>query len=710
MSGNMLRLLRNICPRSRVVKTRAFSSSVIEISDEVQNALHHGKPVVALESTIVTHGMPHPNNLETALSVEKIIRDNGVVPATIGILKGKVRVGLTNTEMEYLADPATSVIKTSRRDFPGVLSLKLNGGTTVSGTMVVANLVGIKIFVTGGIGGVHYGVQETMDVSADLTELGRTPVTVISSGVKSILDIRKTLEYLETEGVAVATYGTSQEFPAFFTPHSGFKVPYNVTNPTQAAHFIEAHRAMNLHSGILIGVPIPESEGASAGETIQQAIESALLQAKEQNISGKDVTPFILDRVNAITGGASLQANICLIKNNAMVGSQIAYKLSKLIKSKKSQSHAATVTKHSHKEKADVVVIGGSIVDFYARVNSDNFQSNGATYPGGVAQSFGGVGRNLADGLSHLGVNAFFISAIGKDSHRAGFKAYCHHMNLGGVLEMEGHRTATYCAVLQKGGQLLFGIGDMDIHSQITPEYIQTFQSVIEGAKMLCIDGNMTPDAMRSALQIAQSKNVPVFFEPTDMYKANKPFQVNVGKFVTITTPNLNELRSMYKFLTGNLDSEHHGSFDDLPLNSLLMECILMCKVVTLHIPTVLVTLGKHGLALCQRHLAGTPNRGIPIKDGSYLTVDLYPVPKSKEPAKIISVSGAGDCLASAVISGFTRGRDLDLGIKQGLVAAQLSLTSHHAVPPSFSQRQIELTEDLIREMNCTRITDPSIQ
>lgn len=161
MNGNMHRLLRNICPRSRVIKNRPFSSSVIEISEEVQNALHHGKPVVALESTIVTHGMPHPNNLETALSVEKIIRDNGVVPATIGILKGKVKVGLTNTEMEYLADPATSVIKTSRRDFPGVLSLKLNGGTTVSGTMVVANLVGIQIFVTGGIGGVHYGVQES---------------------------------------------------------------------------------------------------------------------------------------------------------------------------------------------------------------------------------------------------------------------------------------------------------------------------------------------------------------------------------------------------------------------------------------------------------------------------------------------------------------------------------------------------------------------
>lgn len=707
----MHRLLRKVCPRSRVVKNRTFSSSVIEISEEVQNALHNGKPVVALESTIVTHGMPHPYNLETALSVEKIIRDNGVVPATIGILKGRVKVGLTNTEMEYLADPATSVIKTSRRDFPGVLSLKLNGGTTVSGTMVVVNLVGIQIFVTGGIGGVHYGVQETMDVSADLTELGRTPVTVISSGVKSILDIRKTLEYLETEGVTVATYGTSQEFPAFFTPYSGFKVPYNVTNPTQAAHFIEAQRAMKLQSGILIGVPIPESEGALAGETIQQAIESALSQAKEQNISGKEVTPFILERVNAITGGVSLQANISLIKNNAMVGSQIAYKLSKLIKSKKNQSHVPTATKHGHAGKADVVVIGGSIVDFYARVNSDNFQSNGATYPGGVAQSFGGVGRNLADGLSHLGVNTFFISAIGKDSHRAGFRAYCHHMNLEGVLEMEGHRTATYCAVLQKGGQLLFGIGDMDIHAQITPEYIEKYQTVIEGAKMVCIDGNITPEAMRCALQIAQSKKVPVFFEPTDMYKANKPFQVNVGKFITMCTPNLNELRSMYKFLTGNLDSEHHGSgsLGDIPLNSLLMECILMCKVVTLHIPTVLVTLGRHGLALCQRHTAGTPKSGIPIKDGSYLTVDLYPIPKSKEPAKIISVSGAGDCLAAAVMSGYIRGQDLDLGIKQGLVAAQFSLTSHHAVPPSFSQRQIELTEELRREMDCTRITEPSL-
>ncbi|XP_078333760.1 uncharacterized protein LOC111122585 [Crassostrea virginica] len=701
----MLRLWRRISSRTNVLSIRKFSSNLIEISSEVQEALHHGKPVVALESTIITHGMPHPQNLETALSVEKIIRDNGGVPATIGILGGRVRVGLSNSDLEYLADPSTSVIKTSRRDFPGVLSSKLNGGTTVSGTMVVANLVGIQIFVTGGIGGVHYGVQETMDVSADLTELGRTPVTVISSGVKSILDIKKTLEYLETEGVAVATYGASREFPAFFTPHSGFQVPYNLTNPAQAAHFIESHRSMNLQSGILIGVPIPESD---AGEAIQKAIESTLLEAKEKNISGKEVTPFILDRVNSITEGASLEANISLIKNNALVGSQIAYKLSKLIKSKKGQHRSHSATKHT--EKPDVVVIGGSIVDFYARVNTDNFQSNGATYPGGVDQSFGGVGRNLADGLTRLGVKTLFISAIGKDSHRAGFKAYCSHMNMEGVLELEGERTATYCAVLQKGGQLLFGIGDMDIHSQITPEYIEKHQSIIERAKMVCIDGNVTSEAIRRALQIAQTKKIPVCFEPTDMYKASKPFQVNMGKYITMTTPNLNELRSMYKFLTGGLDSEYHGTgcSDDVPVSTMLAECVLMCRVVTLHIPTVLVTLGKHGLALCQRHVGGTPEKGIALKDGSYLIVDWYPVPKEWEPAKIISVSGAGDCLTSAVISGIIRGHALDLGIKQGLLAAQFSLTSHHAVPPSFSQKQLELTEEMIKEGSCSRIQDPS--
>ncbi|XP_062611598.1 uncharacterized protein LOC134273423 isoform X1 [Saccostrea cucullata] len=703
----MYRLWKTITPR-KILKGRTFSSNVIEISEEVREALHYGKPVVALESTIITHGMPHPQNLQTALSVEKIVRDNGATPATIGILGGKVHVGLSNLETEYLADPATSAVKTSRRDFPGVISSKLNGGTTVSGTMVVANMVGIQIFVTGGIGGVHHGVQETMDISADLTELGRTPVTVISSGIKSILDIGKSLEYLETEGVAVATYGSSREFPAFFTPHSGFQVPYNLINPTQAAHFIEAQMKMQLKSGILIGVPIPASD-ASQGEIIQLAIDSAILEAKKEKISGKDVTPFILEKVNELTGGASLEANMNLIHNNARVGSQIAYKLSKLLKSKKGRPNISQVTKHTEEtEKTDVVVIGGSIVDFYARVNSDNFQSNGATYPGGVDQSFGGVGRNLADGLTRLGVNTLFISAIGKDSHRAGFKSYCSHMNLEAVLELEGQRTATYCAVLQKGGQLLFGIGDMDIHSQITPEYIEKYREAIEEAKMVCIDGNVTVEALRRALQITQANNIPVCFEPTDIHKASKPFQVNIRKAVTITTPNLNELRTMYKFLTGSLDSAYGctGS-DDQPLNSVLMECVLLSKVIALHIPTVVVTLGKHGMALCQRHKTKKPDQSIILRDGSYLTVDWYPaVPKGQEPHKIVSVSGAGDCLISAIISGMIRGHDLDLSIKKGLQAAQLSLQSHHAVPVSLSQTQIELMDEAWKQLTCTRITE----
>lgn len=314
--------------------------NILEISPEIQHAIQNDLPVVALESTIITHGMPFPQNFETAMKVENTIRAKGAIPATIGIMKGQVHVGLTKNQLEELAEKDFPCIKTSRRDLPYVLSKNLNGGTTVSATMLIASKAGIPIFVTGGIGGVHRGAEETLDVSADLTELGRTQVAVVSSGVKSILDIEKTLEYLETQGVCVATLGARRDFPAFFTPTSGFQAPYHVDNPTEAARLIHHNCTFNSGSGLLIAVPIPDEYQAD-GQVIETAIQEALVEASRRNIRGKDVTPFVLSQVNELTKGASLMSNIALINNNASVGASIAVELAKMRKS----SHTTTTPK-----------------------------------------------------------------------------------------------------------------------------------------------------------------------------------------------------------------------------------------------------------------------------------------------------------------------------------------------------------------------------
>ncbi|KAJ3678557.1 hypothetical protein LUZ60_002360 [Juncus effusus] len=301
---------------------------LIKVSPEVYEALISGKAVVALESTIISHGMPYPKNYQTANEVESVVRENGAIPATIAILDGTPFVGLSDEQLKRLAILGRKVQKTARRDIPHVLAIGGNGATTVSATMFFAHKVGIPVFVTGGIGGVHRHGENTMDISSDLTELGKTPVTVISAGVKSILDIPRTLEYLETQGVTVSVYG-SNEFPAFFTETSGCQVPCRVDTPEQCAKLIDANVSLNLGTGILIAVPIPKKYEAS-GNLIELAIQQALKEAKEKNVSGNAATPFLLERVNELTSGASLAANIALVKNNALVGAKISVALAKL--------------------------------------------------------------------------------------------------------------------------------------------------------------------------------------------------------------------------------------------------------------------------------------------------------------------------------------------------------------------------------------------
>lgn len=301
----------------------------LQVHPEVQKAIEAGEPVVALESTIISHGMPYPKNVEMAKNVSKIIRENGAVPATIAIIDGVLKVGLTEEEIEFLGT-SKNVVKASRRDLPFVISKKLHGATTVATTMILASLAGVKVFATGGIGGVHRGAQETFDISADLQELANTNVAVICAGAKSILDIGLTLEYLETNGVPVIGFGT-EEFPAFYTRKSGFGVDYRVDSSMEVATALKAKWDLNLKGGMVIGNPIPE-EFEMDYDTITNAIETALKEAEENNIAGKKVTPFLLDKVKTITAGKSLDSNIELVYNNAKIAAQIAKDLSDISK------------------------------------------------------------------------------------------------------------------------------------------------------------------------------------------------------------------------------------------------------------------------------------------------------------------------------------------------------------------------------------------
>ena len=300
----------------------------LDAAPEVAEALAAGKPVVALESTIISHGMPYPQNVETALEVERIIRDAGATPATIAILGGRLKAGLSKDEINYLGRTGARVPKASRRDLPLLVAQGRDGACTVATTMMIADMAGIRVFATGGIGGVHRGAQETFDISADLEELANTPVMVICAGAKSILDLGLTLEYLETRGVTVIGYGTD-ELPAFYTRASGFGVDYRLDSPAQLARAFHVKRTLGLRGGLLVANPIP-AEYSMDKAAIDRAIAEAVEDAKRGGVHGKATTPYLLAKVKELTGGESLAANIQLVYNNARLGAAAAIELARL--------------------------------------------------------------------------------------------------------------------------------------------------------------------------------------------------------------------------------------------------------------------------------------------------------------------------------------------------------------------------------------------
>uniref|UniRef100_A0A3P9L1V8 Pseudouridine-metabolizing bifunctional protein C1861.05 n=1 Tax=Oryzias latipes TaxID=8090 RepID=A0A3P9L1V8_ORYLA len=614
-----------------------------KVHPSVSQALAENKPVVALESTIITHGMPYPHNLSTANEVEAIVQSEGATPATVGVIQGKIHVGLSPGDLEHLAQ-CRNALKVSRRDLPYVISKGLSGGTTVSATMIAAHRVGIPVFVTGGIGGVHRDGHNSLDISADLTELGRTPIAVVSAGIKSILDIGRTLEFLETQGVCVATYGMTKSFPAFFSPLSGFSSAYHVCNPSEAAGLIASSLSLGLQNGVLIAVPIPE-EHAAAGQHLEEAIQAAVTEASSKCVIGKDVTPFILQKVNELTQGKSLQANL------------------------QNEIHRLTLESVFY------------LIQF------------GQTNPGSVCQSFGGVGRNIADSLSRLGEAPLFISATGCDANSDAVFNYCKHMNTSGVARLEGHNTATYCVVISESGELSFGLGDMDIHQHITENYVSQFEKQVSSAALVCLDGNIPVSTINYICSLAKKHNINVWYEPTDVERASKPFLTDAWKYLSYSSPNMAELCNMNKTLG-------IATPDVLPtsLSEILHVAVSLSRPLLEHLHCLVVTLGSNGVLLCGEHSADSVNLQLrKQKKKRQLCAVHYPA-LNVSPEETVNVSGAGDSFAGALIAGIIQGKDTDNCVRMGLLAAKMSLASPHPISPMLSVDSVDPTK--LKQMN----------
>lgn len=666
--------------------SRTFSTKQqIVVHPDVRHALEQRQPVVALESTIITHGMPVPENVETALLVEQEVRKNGAVPATIGIIDGRITVGLTHEELVELArKPREQVIKCSRRDLPYVLTMGQSGGTTVAATMIVAHRVGIPIFATGGIGGVHREGHITLDVSADLVELGRTPVAVICSGVKSILDIPRTLEYLETQGVCVATYASEGGvFPDFYTRDSGCKVPYNLPTAEQAAQLLRAWQQLNLQSGVLIGVPIP-AEYAAEKLAIDAAIKEANAEAMAQGISGKEVTPFLLAHIARLTKGRSLQANIALIRNNASVAAQIACNLAK--------DRSSTPVRKSSTKKP--LVVGASILDLSFKITEKRqLHLDGATYSGVAKQAAGGVGRNIAEGIYKLYGDVNLISAVGTDQLGQILRQLMPKTLQNGLIADENHATSLCSVVFDQLGDCQLILGDMEVHSSITPELLTERSELFRDAPIIVMDSNISEQAMTRTLELAQRYQVPVFFEPTDMFIAGKPFKLRpeLTQHIRITKPNIHELKTIVETITGQ--SVSWKPTTKVERGELLMQAKQLLKQIESHFNCIIATLGDHGVVLSFRsdaeHDAG---KLLALSPSCEHITYFYPAPKLNN---IVNVSGAGDSFCAAFITALLRSHNIDECMAAGFVSAERALLSESAVPSTYFENNQEFENSL---------------
>lgn len=466
----------------------------LRFSAEVLDAMASRRPVVALESTILTHGLPRGLNLTLATKLEKIIRDNGAVPAHIAVLDGHPLIGLSDKQLEMLAlDESINPLKISRRDLAVASALDRSGGTTVAGTICLASAAGIKHFCTGGLGGVHRGAERTWDVSADLTELGRSPVHVVCAGAKSILDTSLTLEYLETQGVTVASISDTNDFPAFYSPTSGYYSPYKLT-PLEAARV--SHASEGLASGALFCAPIP-AEYAAEGARIQASVDQAISESQDAGVVGKATTPWLLARVAELTQGSSITSNMALIENNAKISSQIAVAYSKLTKGeevheqyavsepKKPSQPASTPTptpkpqpiedEESRQEDvpADVIIIGASALDITSQYRDSVKPIPQSTFPGTVKISLGGVGRNIAEAANRVlrksPLSSMLVTPVGSDEFASILKTATAQLKMRTDGFIGTTRTTPVVSLLlASDGELREGVSSFDAVDHLT--------------------------------------------------------------------------------------------------------------------------------------------------------------------------------------------------------------------------------------------------
>ncbi|KLJ05546.1 serine/threonine protein kinase [Blastomyces silverae] len=692
------------------------TSKFLKVSEEVQDAVASSRPVVALETTIYTHGFPYPDNVALASRLESIVRQGGAVPATIGVLNGVARVGMTPDELAELASSSQTqrVLKVSRRDLGYICGLKMNGGTTIAGTMVLAHLAGIKVFATGGLGGVHRGGQNSMDISADLTELGRTPVALISSGCKSFLDIRRTLEYLETEGVLVGAFADGREgsvdFPAFYTRNSGIKAPKVIHDEVEAAAIIYAQSLLNISSGLVFANPVPEKFSFPKQE-IDDIIEQALELSELEGIHGSDNTPFVLAKIRELSGGKSVAANTALVECNVERGTKVAVELAKLETGRPLEGnrhmpgYLATASLSSESppaqnalkppspaiadlepgpdkvEKTDILVAGSLAIDFACDYTPASQKGDGipvlqTSNPSTIRQNLGGVGHNVALAANYAGSSVLFCSVVADDfSGRAALAALeksqpnLHSQGIQVLSPATGCRTAQYVSVNDAKKNLMLAMADMTIME--TPQQSLDFNAfwgpLIQRARpnWVVIDANWNPDP---------SSTIP-------------------NHRIDIVTPNRHELTTMYTTaresglfesaqwweVINSLEMPSSGSRDRLVsvTNSKLVDQGIPQQAIQLlpFIPCIITKLGPQGVLLTQilppgderlrsadyaRYILGrsyADGNNSPI-GGVYMR--LFPPAEVLKDADVVSVNGAGDTLLGVIVAGLAKGEGKD--------------------------------------------------
>lgn len=712
----------------RVIARNLSSIPRLQISDEVKQAVLERKPVVALESTIITHGLPYPANIEMASQVQNLVRKANAIPATVGFVKGIPTVGLSDEELQYMADPDQPRFKVSRRDIPYMMANHLTGGTTIAGTMILANAAGIDVFASGGLGGVSRP-SSLMDVSADLDELGKTPVSVVCSGPKSILDVGTTMEYLETKGVPVFTFNDgdfppnqrSLDVPGFYTRDSGIPSPYVFDSAKEAASVIyNGKYTMKLSNGYVFCIPAPVSI-ALPSAYISRVIDRALGEAQHLHIRGKALTPFLLERINQLTNGASVKCNIAFVKHNAVMASAIAAEVCSL---KESHSTVEPIVKQNtarvpirntslqssniKSSPNDVAIIGSLSLDSTSIIKSTNNLVMGDSNPGRTFHFAGGVGFNVALSCATSGSSPLFISALNK-SDVAGSSLLKLISTLGvssdGLCNLPNGRTCQYTSIHDGEGRLIVACSDMGIIEELTAERVVQLLAK-DKPRYVLTDANVSVDLLNAIQNYALTNSAKVIYEPTSAVKAAKLGQVDLHCFpnntVQLITPTVAELNTLFQSF------ERHGKFEDLDhwfpvLDSLKVDKLRLqlenCSNrypylkryseegifqqafrMLPYVPNILLKDGANGLFVIQltddaeacegqvdtmRYNLKTKTQAVftLVQRGSHnLGVVIQHFPAYKIPdSKVKSVTGAGDSMIGYIMAQLGKGKNIDI-------------------------------------------------